>query len=154
MLLISMEDELVTIYSWLCWTFVDYWRSVGSSTSRGPRWHSLVSDAAYSSRSVVRMPLCDRVRWPMVTWWLVRTWWLVNLRYTWNIMEYTWSYHQAGYNWYAYNQLDMIFGYIWIYFGSVWKMECLRGLLFEYWIIGKVMITWFLQTQVTDSQDG
>lgn len=24
-------------------------------------WHSLVSDAAYSSRSVVRMPLCDRV---------------------------------------------------------------------------------------------
>jgi hypothetical protein len=32
-------------------------------------------------------------------------------------------------------------------------MECLRG-LFEYWIIGKVMITRFLQTQVTDSQDG
>ena len=27
-----------------------------------PRWHSFVSDAAYSSRSVVRMPLCDRVR--------------------------------------------------------------------------------------------
>lgn len=28
------------------------------------RWHSFVSDAAYSSRSVVRMPLCDRVRIP------------------------------------------------------------------------------------------